>query len=137
MGKLFISFRLHSSKQNSLQLILYHDDFETVNPLGTKVVKYKVSAFLFVLENILAKYRSRLNNINLLLLAPSALVQKYDYKEILKPVLDDILTLENTGIEIKLDGQEHAFLLTVSMVVADNLAAHALGRILLYFQPSS
>ena len=127
-GKVFHRNRLLSSKQNSLQLILCHDDFETVNPLGNKVVKYKVSAFYFVLENILAKYRSRLNNINLLLLAPSALVQKYGYKEMLKPVLDDILTLENTGIEIKLDGQEHTFLLTVSMVVADNLAAHALGR---------
>ena len=75
-GKVFHRNRLLSSKQNSLQLILCHDDFETVNPLGNKVVKYKVSAFYFVLENILAKYRSRLNNINLLLLAPSALVQK-------------------------------------------------------------
>ena len=75
-GKVFHRNRLLSSKQNSLQLILCHYDFETVNPLGNKVVKYKVSAFYFVLENILAKYRSRLNNINLLLLAPSALVQK-------------------------------------------------------------
>ena len=118
---------MFSSKQNSLQLILYHDDFKTVNPLGNKVVKYKVSAFYFVLGNIPAKYRSRLNDINLLLSSPSALVQKYGYKEILLPVLDDILTLETTGIEIKLGGQEHTFLGTISMVVADNLAAHAQG----------
>ena len=61
-----------------------------------------------------------------MLLSPSALAQKYGYKEILQPVLDDILTLETTGIEIKLGGQEHTFLGTVSMVVAHNLAAHAL-----------
>ena len=61
-----------------------------------------------------------------MLLSPSALAQKCGYKEILQPVLDDILTLETTGIEIKLGGQEHTFLGTVSMVVAHNLAAHAL-----------
>ena len=60
----------------------------------------------------------------MLLLSPSALVQKYGYKEILQPVLDDILTLETTGIEIKLASQEHTFLGTVSI---DNLAAHALA----------
>ena len=121
---------MFSSKQNSLQLILYHDDFGTVNLLGNKVVKYKVSLFcflfFFVLGNIPAKYRSHLNDVNLLLLSPSALVQNYVYKEILS-VLDDILTLETTGTEINLGGQEHTFLGTVSMVVADNLTAHALG----------
>ena len=60
-------------------------------------------------------------------MSPSALVQKYGYKEILQPVLDDILTLETTGIEIKLGSQEHTFLGTVSIVLADNVAAHALG----------
>ena len=124
MGKLFIVINCFHA--NKIQLTLYHDDFETVNPLGNKVVKYKVSAF-FVLGNIPAKYRSRLNDINLLLLSPSALVQKYGYKEILQPVLNNILTLETTGIEIKLGGQEHTFLGAVSMVGADNLAAHALG----------
>ena len=98
-GKAFHRNKLFSSKQNSLQLILYHADFRTVNPLENKVVKYKVSTF-FVLGNISAKYRSRLDHINLLL-SPSALVQKYGYKEILQLVLDDILTLETTGIEIK------------------------------------
>ena len=57
-------------------------------------------------------------------MSPSALVQKYGYKEILQPVLDDILTLETTGIEINLGSQEHTFLGTVSIAVA----AHALGR---------
>ena len=60
-------------------------------------------------------------------MSPSALVQKYGYNEILQPIFDDILTLETTSIEIKLGGQEHAFLGSVLMVVPDNLAAHALG----------
>ena len=73
-GKAFHRNKLFSFKQNSLQLTLYYEDFGTVNPLGNNVVKYKASAFYFVLGNIPGKYRSRLNDINLLLLSPSALV---------------------------------------------------------------
>ena len=127
-GKTFHRSKLFSSKQNSLQLILYQDDFSTVNLLWNKVFKYKVSASYFGLGNTpRTNYRSHLNYTNLLLSSPSALVQKYSHKEILQPVLDNLLILETTGIEIKLGGQEHTFLGTVSMVVADNLTAHALG----------
>ena len=65
---------------------------------------------------------------NLLLLSPSASVQNYGYKEILQPVLDEIMTLETTVNEIKLGGQEHTFFGFVSMVVADNLAGYAQGK---------
>ena len=99
-----------------------------MNPLGNKVVKYKISVFYFVLGKISDKCSSRFNDVNLFLLSPSALVQNYGYKEILQPVLDDILILETIGIEIKLCGQEHTFLGIASMVVADNLTAHALGQ---------
>ena len=85
-----------------------------------------MSPFYFVLGNIPAKYRSRLNDINLGLLSPSALVKKYGYQEILPPLLDDIKILETSGLNIKFEGQEHIFRGTVSMVVADDLAAHAL-----------
>ena len=105
-----------------MQLVLYDDDFGTVNPLGNKVSKYKVPAFYFVLGNIQAKYHSRLNDINSVLLSPPALIQKYGYQEIFLPSLDDI-KLQT----LKFEGQEHIFRGTVSVVVADNLAAHALG----------
>ena len=64
----------------------------------------------------------------MLLLSPSASVQNYGYKEILQPVLDDRMTLETTVNEIKLGGQEHTFFDFVSMVVADKLAGHELGK---------
>ena len=78
-GKAYRRNELFSLDKNPLQLVLYYDNFGTVDPLGNKVSKYKVPAFYFVLGNIPAKYRSRLNDINLVLLCPSALVQKYGY----------------------------------------------------------
>ena len=69
-------------------------------------------AFYFVLGIIPAKYRSRLNLINLVLL--------------LLPLLDDIKILETSRLKIKFESQEHIFRGTVSMAVAEN-AAHASG----------
>ena len=54
-----------------LEIILYHSDFNVVNPLGNKTLKYKVSAFYFVLGNLPAKYRSRLTDIHLVSLVPA------------------------------------------------------------------
>ena len=57
--KIFHRNELFSPKRNSLQLILYHDDYGTALILGNKVVKYKVSAFYFIIGNIPVKYRLR------------------------------------------------------------------------------
>ena len=84
-----------------------------------------MSPFYFVLGNIPAKYRSRLNDINLVLLSPSALVQKYGYQEIALPLLHDVKLLETSGLNIKFEDQEHIFSGTVFLVVAHNSAAHA------------
>ena len=47
-GTAYRSNELFSLGNNSLQLVLYHDDFGTANPLENKVSKYKASAFYFV-----------------------------------------------------------------------------------------
>ena len=46
-GEVFKNNNLFSTLQNHLEIILYHDDFGTVNPLGNKVSKYKISSFYF------------------------------------------------------------------------------------------
>ena len=59
-GEMWRENVLFTIDEPSLQLILYYDDFNVVNPLGNKVVKYKSSAFYFVLGNIPSNLRSRL-----------------------------------------------------------------------------
>ena len=66
-GEMWRENALFTSDEPSLQLILYHDDFSVVNPLRNKVVKYKSSAFYFVLGNIPSKLRSRLCDMNLVM----------------------------------------------------------------------
>ena len=57
----------------------------------------------------------------------SKLISKYGYQEILRPLLDDLRKLETEEIYIKFDNFVHQFYGTLTMVVADNLATHALG----------
>ena len=126
-GKYFKENILFQSNPNVLQICLYHDDFNIVNPLGNTTEKYKVSTFYFVIENLSAKFKSRLKDIHLAVLSPAAFVSIYGYKPILAPLLDDIKKLETEGIQVMFKGNQRHFFGTLSMPIADNLAAHAIG----------
>ena len=106
---------------------MYHDDFNIANPLSNKTEKYKVFAFYFVIDNFSAKFKSRLKDIRLAVLSPASYVSKYGYKTILTLLLDDIKELETEGIQVMFEGNQHHFFGTVNMLIADNLAAHAIG----------
>ena len=46
-GEMWREYALFTGDEPSLQPLLYHDDFNVVNPLGNKVGKCKSSAFYF------------------------------------------------------------------------------------------
>ena len=81
-----------------------------------------------MLGNISGKYRARLKDVQLALFFPSALIQKYGYDILIQPLTDDIKVLESIGLDVDFEGKIHNFKGTVTMVVARNLAAPALGR---------
>ena len=119
--------KLFSVNSEAVQIVLYRDDFGIVNALGNKVSKYKLSGFYFVIGNLPLKYKCRLKDIHLVLLSPAEFVKKYGYKSLLQPVLEDLRNLEIHGIKVTLDRKVHIMLGTISMIITDNLAAHALG----------
>ena len=114
-------------KRDCLTLHLYNDEFEVVNPLGSKKGRHKVSAFYFFIGSLAPKYHSQLRHIYLVLMVRYQFQQKYGYAEILKPVISHLNELASTGVTVYVDGKEltyHAILATVS---CDNLTAHALA----------
>ena len=128
-GRYFKENVLFQPNPNALQICLYHSDFNIVNPLGNKPEKYKVSAFYFVIGNFSAKFKSRLKDIHLVILSPAAFNSKYGYKTILVSLVDDIKKLETEGIKVMFEGMrnQYHFFGTLSMLIADNPAAHAIG----------
>ena len=67
-------FRKHPG---ALRLHLYEDEFEIVNPLGSKRTKYKLCAFYYTIGNLSGKYRSQLKHIHLALLARYSHVKQF------------------------------------------------------------
>ena len=109
---------------NCLQLLLYFDDFEVANPLGSKRGKYKLFAVYFTILNIPLKYRSKLENMQLVLLAKSKHVEKYGLDVIFAPLINDLKVLQPPGINVCISGVQHHFSARLALVCADNLAAN-------------
>ncbi|XP_038062995.1 uncharacterized protein LOC119733674, partial [Patiria miniata] len=126
-GAFFRENVLFASDSSSLQVELYYDDFNIVNPLGNKVKNYKLVAFYFVLGNLSPQYRSKLHVLQLALLCKSKHLKKYGFKKVLQPLINDLAVLEKDGVCVNKNGHEHHFRGTVSFVSADNLGAHSLG----------
>lgn len=92
-GSCFKMHPLFSKHQNSLQIQLFYDDFETANPLGSKRGVHKIGALYFVLRNPPPKFNSALMNIHLVMLFHTEDLKKYGFDPILDPLINDIKNL--------------------------------------------
>lgn len=106
----------------SIQIQLFYDDFETVNPLGSKRGIHKIGAFYFILRNFPDYVNSELNNIHLLALFHTEDAKKYGLNSILKHIIPDIKILETLGILV---GNVRV-LGTICCLIHDNLGGNTL-----------
>ena len=114
------------SLPNTFQIILYIDDFTLTNPLGTSAKKHKLCAIYFSIGNIPYYLQSKLYTIQLISLFPSRLVKKIGYEILLKQLVNDLKSLEE-GVDIDTPLGVTKFHASISLLIADNLAAHEIG----------
>ncbi|XP_023198103.1 uncharacterized protein LOC111610076 [Xiphophorus maculatus] len=112
-------------KEESISLILYIDDFEICNPLGTSKRKHKICGLYWILGNLPQGCNSNLSSIYLAALIKTNDLKCYGYEKVLEPLLNELVILEQEGVFVSKLGR--AVKGTVQCVVADNLAAHSLG----------
>lgn len=108
-GSLYQSHALFSTETVSLQLMIYYDELELCNPLGSKAKLHKVGEscillnqcvvgiFYYILGNISPRYRSQLKAIQLLAIAKSSVVIKYGPDTILESFMGDLKVLEEVS----------------------------------------
>lgn len=113
------------SKQESISLILYIDEFEICNPLGTSRRKHKICGLYWILGNLPPGCNSALPSIYLAALIKSNNLKCYGYEKVLKPVINDLVILEQSGIFLSKLGRTVKG--TVQCAVADNLGAHSIA----------
>lgn len=83
-----------------IQLQLFFDEFEVVNPLGSKTSIHKIGAIYMTIRNF--ENNSKLYNIYVVALFFSQDLRNefISFNNILKPIVEDIKILEESGIEI-------------------------------------
>ncbi|XP_049333152.1 uncharacterized protein LOC125804583 isoform X1 [Astyanax mexicanus] len=113
------------SKQESISLILYIDEFEICNPLGTSKRKHKICGVYWILGNLPPACSSALSSIYLAALIKSNDLKYYGYEKVLEPLIKDLTVLEQYGIFVTKLGRTVKG--TVQSVVADNLGAHSIA----------
>jgi len=109
-----------------IRIQLYWDDVEVVNPLGSKTTIHKLAAFYFSIQNLPGVESAQLSSIYLLILAHSEdLKSPRGFQNVLAPFLLEMRKLESDqGVNIIVDGQPFVLRATLSVLVADTLAAH-------------
>ena len=108
---LFHNDNFFSENPNGLQIQLYVDEIELCNLIGAKQGKYKVIAFYFLLGNIPSEFYSKQKIIHLGLLIEHKYIKmaKYDYTEVLCPLIYDLNVLQREGIEVSVNGLHQFF----------------------------
>lgn len=110
-----------------MRLHFYNDEFDIVNPLGSRKTLHKISAFYFTVGNLHPKHRSKLKHIHPSILAYNSLIKRYGAARVLEPLISDIKKLQTDGIEVLYEGRRLCFKGTIVTVSADNLSAHSLA----------
>ena len=105
---------------------MYTDEFEIVNPIGSRRKKHKLIAFYWTLLNISAEYHSKLSTIQLLALAKACDVKKYGVQKLLYNFSAGLQSLKS-GITVTVIGVKKCYKGFLVCVLADTPAAQLIG----------
>jgi hypothetical protein len=124
-------FSLHSL---TLELIIYSDEFEIVNPLGPHKKKHNMMAFYLLLGNLYNTSKAQKSAILLLALGKSVHMNKYGLTRVAEVINRDLMLMENEGLEVddypvKIHG-------ALAFIAGDNLNSHIIGGFNASFSPN-
>jgi hypothetical protein len=122
-GSIYRNDEYFKEHPDALVLILYHDELEVCNPLGSKAGTHKVDMFYYTVANFGPKFRSKVAAVRLLAIANANLVKKYGIQSIMKPIIEDINILHG-GVPMEINGVERQVFGKVLSCTGDTLGLH-------------
>lgn len=123
-GKVFRQNTFYQRNPDALQVMLFQDGFEVVNPLGSSRNKHKMLGVYCTLGNIDARCRSQIDPIQLVLLCKEKTLKKIDSQRVFSRLITDLKHLEENGIVLK---NGYVVKGTVVAIIGDNLGSHYIG----------
>lgn len=125
-GSIFQNDNYFKDHPDALVIILYHDELEVCNPLGSKAGIHKLDMFYYTLANFTPKFRSKLAAVRLLAIVNANYVKKYGIERILEPIIKDINILHG-GSMMTVNGIERIVFGKVLACAGDTLGQHLWG----------
>ena len=125
-GSIYQDDKYFEEHENTLCIVLYHDELEVCNPLGSNAGVHKLDMYYFTIANLCPKFRSKRCAIHLFAIANADLVKKYSIDTIMQPLLDDLNVLYR-GCNMIVDGVEKIIHGKVLMCTGDTLGQHYWG----------
>jgi len=106
-----------------IQIILYQDAFEVVNPIGSARKMHKIVGVYMALANLPVHLRTNIDHLQLVLLCREADVNYFGQDKIFHCLVRDLQDLESNGLMV--NGQLYEVRLI--SFLGDNLGSHWLG----------
>ncbi len=125
-GSIYQDDKYFEEHENTLCIVLYHDELEVCNPLGSNAGVHKLDMYYFTIANLCPKFRSKRCAVHLFAIANADLVKKYSIDTIMQPLLDDLNVLYR-GCNMIVDGVEKVIHGKVLMCTGDTLGQHYWG----------
>ncbi|XP_066931778.1 uncharacterized protein [Clytia hemisphaerica] len=125
-GSVYTKDQYFKDHPTALAIMLFHDELEICNPLGSAATKYKIDMYYYCVANTSPKYRSRVCAVQLLAIAPASHVKKYGVGKILSPIIDDLILLYH-GHVMSLNNEEQTVFGKVVVFLGDTLGQHLWG----------
>jgi hypothetical protein len=127
-GSVYKKYHSHDVN-NVIDIFLYRDDFEIVNPIGSARVKHKLSATYFTIGNLPPFIRSKLSSIFLVSLCKTRYIKHYE-SVLNEAIIKDLEVLQSTGFQ----WGNNIIKARLIFIQADNLGAHEIGGFLKSFR---
>ena len=106
-----------------LELILYQDSFEIVNPLGSAKKVHKMTAVYTVLGNLPFHVRMKMDNLQLVMLCRDTDLTRFGPHTVFEVLINDLRSLEMNGLTFN----SNFFPVRLMCFLGDNLGSHWLG----------
>ena len=132
-GEIYRQLDIFAYDGITFQIMLYADEFETVNPLGSKTGNQKLVAIYMTLRNLPPEFNSCFSNIHLVALVHADDVKTYGYNKVLEPVVNELKALE-VGVPMAIADEVQTVKGVLVDFAGDNLARHQIFGFLQSFR---
>ena len=112
---------------DAVPLIVFIDELEVCNPLGSGKSRHKINCTYFTSADIQPALRTKVNSIQLISLVLSRYWKRHGNAACNKNFIDDMKLLEEDGVQI-LKPCEKIVKVGLAYVVGDNLGQHSLAE---------